>query len=272
MFEQIGRAIHLTEAGRELHRYCLEILHQMHEAKTVLDRLKGLKSGQLRIAIGPTAKYFVPKLLAVFLKKYPEVSIDLNIASHESLLMQVSNNERDMVIMGMPPRDDTLTSTPFLNDPLVVIVSPLHPLAEQQGVSLARLAEEPFLMREPSSATCNAIEEYFKKHQIQLRTFMTINSNEAIKQSVQAGLGVAIVPLQSIVQELICGRLSILDISGMPLQRSWYLVHRNEKCFSHVAEEFRNFVLQQAGRYVDADERALKLGRRLSCTDSALMG
>lgn len=260
LFEQIGKKTHLTEAGRELYRFCREIHHQMSEAETVLGRLKGLQGGSLRLAIGPTAKYFVPKLLAVFSKNYPDVAIDLNIAGHESLLAQIANNERDMVIMGTPPSDDTLVATPFLNDPLVAVAPPAHPLADQRQVSLSRLAQEPFLMREPSSATRNVIEEFFTRHGIELRTFMVINSNEAIKQSVQAGLGVAIVPLQSIIQELVGNRLVILDIARMPLQRSWYLVHRKEKCFSHVADEFRNFVLQEAARYVDAEERVLNLG------------
>lgn len=260
LFEQIGKKMHLTEAGRELHRFCLEIQRQMNEAETVLARLKGLQGGELRLAIGPSAKYFVPKLLAVFSKNYPEVAIDLNIASHESLLAQLSNNERDMVIMGMPPGDETLTATPFLSDPLVVIAPPQHALADARGIPLAGLAQEPFLIRESSSATRAVIEEFFARKQLAIRTFMTINSNEAIKQCVQAGLGVAIVPLQSVVQELIGKRLVVLDFVSLPLQRSWYLVHRKEKFFSHVAEAFRNFVLEQAARYVDAEERALNLG------------
>lgn len=80
---------------------------------------------------------------------------------------------------------------------------------------------------------------------------MVINSNEAIKQSVQVGLGLAIIPLQSVTQELGCQRLVVLDVAQMPLQRSWSPVHRKEKHFSRVAEAFRDFVLKQAAMHLD---------------------
>lgn len=250
LFEQIGKRTYLTEAGRLLLQHCSTINHELDEVQTALDRLKGIQGGQLRIAIGTTAKYFVPTLLAAFQRRYPEVVVDLHIAGRETLLAQIEDNARDLVVMGSPPQDPNLVAEPFLVDPLVAIALSDHPLAAARAISPTQLVREPFLMREPSSETRNVIDRFFAGHGIEPATRLTTNSNEAIKRCVLAGLGLAIVPQQSVTLELEVGRLVVLDVAGLPLQRSWYLVHRREKRFSCVAEAFKTFVLQEVRRHV----------------------
>lgn len=245
LFEQIGKRTFLTEAGREMHRFCREITRQLTEAETVLERFRGGRGGQLRIGIAPTAKYFVPAMLEVFRRDYPDVTFNLTISGHEALLAQFEEYGQDMAIMGPLPEDSNFVATPFRVDPLVVIAASTHPLVGKKAVSLERMAKEPILMREPSSDTRGVIEQFFTKQGIQLKPSMVINSNEAIKKCVQAGLGLAIVPYQSVTLELEVGCLATLDIEALTLQRSWYLVHRHDKRFSFVAEAFKNFVLEK---------------------------
>lgn len=246
LFEQIGKRIHLTEAGREMYEYCREISRQLAAAETTLERLKGVRGGKLRLAIAPTAKYFVPQLLAQFLRQYPGVVMDVSVASHETLLAQVEDNECDLVVMTSPPSDPSLVAVSFLTEPLVAIVPPDHALAQTRAVPLARLAQEPMLMREPGSETRQLIEQFFGEQDLAITVAMTANSNETLKQGVQAGLGVAIVPLQSVIYEREAGQLAVVDVDSMALQVHWSLVHRREKRFSCVAEAFRGFVLQEA--------------------------
>ena len=246
LFEQIGRRTYLTEAGRELHRYCRVINQQLTEAETVLERLKGGQGGQLRLGIAPTAKYFVPAMLAQFSRTCPEVTFNLKIAEHEALLAQFEDNGHDMAIMGSLMPDSSLVATEFRSDPLLVIAAPDHPLADCSEVPLERMVQERILMREPSSNTRGVIEQFFTQRGLQLRPSMEINSNEAIKKCVQAGLGVAIVPAQSVTLELEVGCLVALDIESLYLHRSWYLVHRYDKRFSSIADAFKNFVMQSA--------------------------
>jgi DNA-binding transcriptional LysR family regulator len=250
LFEQIGKRIYLTEAGRELERYCREISRQLAAAETVLDRLKGIRGGLLRLAIAPAAKYFVSRLLAEFVRRHPGVTVDLRIDDRAAMLEQLEANERDMVVMTSPPPDSALVAEPFLADPLVAIAAPGHALAGERALPPWRLAQEPFLMREPGSETRRTVEDFFARQGFALAVVMAVNSNEAIKQGVQAGLGVAIVPAQSVLLERELGRLAILDIASMPLQCSWELVHREGKRFSCVAESFRSFVLCEARRHV----------------------
>ena len=246
LFEQVGKRTFLTEAGQELYRYGHRIREQLTEAESVLERLKGAQGGELRLAIGPTAKYFMPRLIAAFMLTHPDIVIDLHIAGRDGLLSQVENNERDMVVLGSAPADDTLVATPFLEDPLIVIAPLGHALAGKSKISVTDLATERFLMREPGSDARQITDDFFQRQGIEPRTTMTINSNETIKQSVQAGIGLALVPTQSVLLELEVGRLVTLELDAPPLQRVWYLVHRREKRFSALAEAFRDFVLQQA--------------------------
>ena len=246
LFEQLGKRIYLTEVGQEMYRYCRNISQHLADAETALGRLKGIQGGQLRLAIAPTAKYFVPRLLAEFVRRHPGVVVDLNVAGREELLAQIEDNVRDMVVMALPPPDPTLVAEPFFTDTLVAIAPADHALAKVRAVSPELLAQEPFLLREPGSETRHMIERFFVEQGLAVSEIMTVNSNEAIKQGVQAGLGVAIVPLQSVTLERDAGRLAVLDIAAMPWQYSWHLVHRQEKRFSCVAEDFRGFVLQEA--------------------------
>ncbi len=252
LFEQIGRRVHLTEAGQLLRRHCRAINNELAQAQTALDRLKGVQDGELRIAIGATAKYFVPTLLAEFQRRHPGIVVDLYIANRDLLLGQIEDNERDLVMLGAPPQDPGLVAEPFLADPLVAIAAPGHPLAELASVGVAQLAQERLLTREHGSSTRSLIEQFFADHGVEPTVSLVVNSNEAIKRGVLAGLGVAIVPQQSIALELEVGRLVVLDVASLPLQRSWYLVHRKEKRFSCVAEAFKTFVLQNACDYVGA--------------------
>lgn len=252
LFEQIGKRIHLTEAGREMYEYCREISRQLAAAETTLERLKGVRGGKLRLAIAPTAKYFVPQLLAQFSQQYPGVVMDVSVASHESLLAQVEDNECDLVVMTSPPSEPALVAVSFLTEPLVAIVPPNHALATAHAVTPTRLVQEPMLMREPASETRQLIEQFFGERDLNISVGMTANSNETIKQGVQAGLGVAIVPLHSVIYEREAGQLAVVSVESMALQVDWYLVHRREKRFSCVAEAFRGFILQEARRSLTA--------------------
>jgi DNA-binding transcriptional LysR family regulator len=262
LFEQLGKRIYLTEAGRDLFHYCRRIGEQLSEAETVLERHRGSQGGQLCLCIGRTAKYFVPRLLAAFRQRWDGFSVNLSVAGRDTLLGRLAENTCDMVIMGRPPMEADCVSEVFLEDPLVVIAAANHPLVAERAIPLSKLSQEPFIMREPGSETRDEIERYLAQRGITLAVSMVIDSNEAIKQAVQAGLGVAIVPLHSVSLEVKTKHLTVLDVEEMLLQRSWFLVYRKGKRFSRVAEAFKNFVLQEARNCIQDDPPAY--GRTLA--------
>ena len=189
LFEQLGIRMYLTEAGQEVYRYCRSISQHLTEAETVLDRFRGTDSGKLNLCVGRTAKYFVPQLLAVFRQRHEEIFVHLEVAGRQQLLRRLADNTCDLAIMGAPPEDQDLVAEPFLEDPLVLIAAPDHPLAQVRALPLSRLAQEPFLMREPDSETRNTVERFFAQQGVAMTTSMVINSNEAVKRCVQHARG-----------------------------------------------------------------------------------
>jgi DNA-binding transcriptional LysR family regulator len=246
LFEQLGKRIHLTEAGQEVVTYARSVTQQLDELEAVLNRIKGLGGGRLRISVATTANYFIPILLGAFSRRYPDVTVTLDVTNRETLLKQLAENTVDLVIMGKPPAEADVEAEPFMDNPLVVVAPPEHPLADQHAIPLTRLQEETFLVRESGSGTRIAMERFFNERGMRLKTGMEVGSNEAIKQSVQAGLGLGLLSRATIEQELALKRLVVLDVSEFPIMRHWYVVHRKGKRLSAAADAFRNFVLEEA--------------------------
>jgi len=247
LFDQIGKKIHLTDAGRALYRHTQEILAQMREAQLELEEMRGVRRGHLNITIASTANYFAPQLLAAFCQRHPEVKVSLDVSNREHILALLGGSDKDLAIMGRPPEGSELVAHPFMENPLVVIAAPAHPLARESGILPARLAEEPFISREQGSGTRIAVERFFEAAGLPLATAMEMSSNEAIKQAVQAGLGWGVVSIHTLEMERALNKLAILDVEGFPIVRQWYAVHRPAKRFSSVAQAFLDFVMTEAG-------------------------
>ncbi len=246
LFDQIGKKLHLTDAGRTLYSHAQSILAQVHEAQLELEEMRGVRRGQLNITIASTANYFAPRLLAAFCQRHPEVKVSLDVSNREHILELLHETDKDLAIMGRPPEPSDLVAHPFMENPLVVIAAPSHPLAQASGIPLTRLNQETFISREIGSGTRIAVERFFEEAGTRLTTAMEMSSNEAIKQAVQAGLGLGVVSVHTLEMELALERLVILDVEGFPILRHWYVVHRQGKRFSSVAQAFLNFVMDEA--------------------------
>lgn len=245
LFEQLGKKIFLTEAGQEMYRYSKSIAGQLAEAQAVLAELKDLERGNLKIAVASTANYFATQLLASFRRAHPQITVNLDVTNRESLLNHLDQNDIDLAIMGQPPEGHDLHAESFMENPLVVIAAPDHALASQKKIEVARLAEETLIVREAGSGTRSASERFFQHHQIAPRTGLVMSTNEAIKQAVQAGMGLAVVSLHTVSLELETGRLALLDVQFFPIRRSWFVVHRQNKRLSAIAQAFKQFLLEE---------------------------
>jgi len=126
-----------------------------------------------------------------------------------------------------------------------VIASTNHALARLHHVPLARLREERLVVREAGSGTRAATERHFAKHQVEFLSGCELNSNEAIKQAVQAGLGLGVVSLQTIELELETRRLIVLPVESFPIVRHWFIVHRRDRRLSAAAQAFHDLLLSQ---------------------------
>ena len=247
LFEQMGKRIHLTEAGRETLEAGRAIQRELINLEHSLAALQGLQGGSLTVSVASTASYFTARLMALFRERHPEVKVSLNVVNRETLLRHLAENTVDLALMGQPPEGQDLMAQPFMDNPLVVIAAPNHPLAGQKAIALSRLAEEPYVGREEGSGTRVAVERVFAEHGLSLKAAMEMNKNEAIKQAVEAGLGLGVVSRHTVQAELAAKALVELDVEGFPLKRQWYLVQRQGKRPSPVARAFAEFVLEEAG-------------------------
>ena len=259
LFDQVGKKISLTEAGEELQRCSRSISTLLQEAEQVFSEMKGIQRGRLNITVASTANYFLPQLWAAFRIQCPGVKVSLNVTNREGLIRALAENETDLVIMGQPPEDMDLIADPFMPNHLVVIAPPTHPLCSAQHVPLERLREETFLVREQGSGTRSLMERVFAEKELEPSTPIEMSSTEAIKQGVEAGLGLALLSVHTLDMELALKRLVVLDVEGFPVLRDWYIMHRAGKRLSAVAHAFKDFVLKETAGIVNvADVGASK--------------
>ncbi|MGJ3245494.1 MAG: LysR substrate-binding domain-containing protein [Elainellaceae cyanobacterium] len=248
LFEQVGKRLYLTDAGRELYSTCQEIFEQLDQLEMKVADLKGMKQGRLRLAVITTAKYFIPRLLGPFCQRYPGIDVSLIVTNHEHAIDRLINNQDDIYVMSQLPEHVDVKAHPFLDNPLVVLAPKDHPLAHEKNISLDRLAKEPFIMRESGSGTRRAVQKLFDANDIEVRVRLELGSNEAIKQAIAGGLGLSILSCHTLTPDGHGGELTILDVQGFPIQRQWYVVHLGGKQLSVVGSTFLDYLKSEASQ------------------------
>ena len=242
LLEQVGRRVRLTSDGRKVMQAAADILARTEELRELAQELKGEVRGDLRIATVTSAAYFLPHILGSFLKRYPRVEPFLSVTNRARVIELLRTGEDDLIIMGRAPQELDVVAHPFLDNELVVIAPPGHPLQHERGIPLARLAEERFLGRERGSGTRLAVDSLFAEHGLSVRPTMELGSAEAIKQAVLAGLGISVLPRQTVQREAEAGHLAILDVEHFPLVRQWFAVHLKQRRLSLVAQRFLDYL------------------------------
>lgn len=242
LFEQLGKKIFLTAAGRTLADACSDIEARLDLLAQDLDALKGIEKGSLKLAILTTVKYTVPKLLGGFCAQHPGIEVAMVVGNRETLLQRLAQNQDDLYIMGLPPEHMQVVCERWADNPLVLIAPPTHPLATQTDIAPDALARYPFIQREAGSGTRLTAERFFADHRLTLKTRLEVGSHEAIKQTVAGGLGLAVVSATTVKSELALGELVTLDVQGFPLLRHWYVVYAAGKKLSPAAVAFKEWL------------------------------
>lgn len=242
LVEQIGKKIHLTEAGRIIAEACRDLDMRLERLSQDLNALQGLEKGRLKLAILTTAEYFAPRILGEFCAQHPGIEASMFVGNRETLLERMAHNLDDLYIFGQPPANLNIVAESFAYNPLVVIARPDHPLASEKNIAPARLDGLPFILREPGSGMRLATEDFMNKNKVRIERRMEVGSNEAIKQAVKGALGLAVLSRASVSAEIERGELTTLDVRGFPLMRRWHVAYPAGKNLSHAAEEFRKLL------------------------------
>ena len=251
LFDRTSRQVSLTMVGEYVLAHTRRVLAAMRDAEDLVARFRGLQTGPLDVGMVSTAKYFLPRLLARFRQEHPGIEIRLQVANNrEEIVTLMQQGDIELAIMGRPPKGWPSRAEPFAMHPHVLVTAVDHPFTRMEAVPASALADEGFIVREPGSGTRAALDEYMHAHQITARVAMQMSSNEAIKQAVMAGMGVALLSLHTVGLELDHHLIAVPETEGLPVMRRWHVVNNFAKTLSPAAEAFRYFILEKGEAFL----------------------
>jgi DNA-binding transcriptional LysR family regulator len=235
--EMVGRQIYITDFGKEIAAAAEAILNEVYAINYKTQAYKGQLSGRLKISVVSTGKYVIPYFLSDFIKNNKEVELEMDVTNKTKTLKSLKNNEIDFALVSILPKDIEVESKIILENKLFLIgnkyvdINPKNDLAEYA-------ANYPLIYREAGSATRITMENYLDQNGIKPNMKLQLTSNEAVKQSVIAGLGLSIMPLIGLKNELDKGDLKIIPVKKLPIVSSWRLIWLKGKKFSPVANAY----------------------------------
>ncbi len=251
LFDRTANGMRPTAAGLAFVDAAQVIEERLRLLADQMDAIKGVRAGSLKLGVVSTAKYFAPRMMAAFMKEYPDIDMRLAIGNRAETIASLKNHDVDIALMGRPAKDVPVRASAIGDHPLVIVAPPDHPLARERDISKERIAEEHFLIREAGSGTRISLEIFFSELPGRLDDLgVEMGSNETIKQAVMAGLGIAFISAHTIASEVETGRLVILDVVGMPIRRQWFAVMRTDRAISPAMAAFHDFLMRTGARYL----------------------
>ena len=241
LFNINGKTITPTFIGKKIFETAVKAINVVENSKLEIEQSLNPNSGHLQIAVATTANSFVSNLLSKFKKEFPKMTFYMDVTNRRALLDNLKNKNADLVIMGEPPKNIPLISSAFMKNPLIAIVHPDNELLSKENISIKDLSKETLLTREISSGTRITIERFTG---LDFNSDIQINSNEAIVEAVQAGLGIGFVSKHSVSLQLKNNIIKQLNVAPFPIIRQWHIVHHAEAELSPIARRFKQFVIE----------------------------
>lgn len=248
LFTRSGRGIMLTPAGEAMLQHVERMLALFDETGAVVGDIDALERGSVVIGASISAgTYIVPALLGHFHTRHPRVHVTLIVENRRAIEERLLSSQLDLAVISIVEHHELFRVELLQAYELIVVTAPDHPLARQQSLTTDDLRYELFLLREHGAGTRLDTDLHFARTHVSLQHSLELNSIEAIKEGVIAGLGIAVLPRESVELEVGNGDLIILDVQGFPLQREWHIVTLKNRSVSHAAAALHNFLLQNRG-------------------------
>ncbi len=234
-----------TQIGLQLLALYDQLDASIHTTAQKIEALKAGKAGSVGLAVVSTGKYFAPNIIHAFMQAYPGIVLNPVIGNRREILKALQTGSVDLAIMGRPPAELDVISQELGDHPNILIAPPGHKLAGRSHIDPKDLLKETILLRERGSGTRMLARRFMEAAGEGMDySTLTMGSNESIKQSVMAGLGIAMLSQHTVLSELELGRLVSLNLPGLPIVRKWILVHPADVRLSGAARQFHDFLLE----------------------------
>ncbi|MGE4560334.1 MAG: selenium metabolism-associated LysR family transcriptional regulator, partial [Desulfobulbus sp.] len=242
LVDRLGREVEATPVGMVLYRYAVRMTQLQQEALQAVTRYNGDLSGELRIGASTIpGAYILPRVIASFCSRYREVKPMVQINSSRAVAALIVEGGIDIGMVGAIWSERGLEWTSVFTDTLVLAVPVLHPLAAAESVKVQEIGEWPFIQREQGSGTRKVVARMLEQQgmrEADLQEVAMLGSNEAVREAVKAGVGVAIISSRSVAQDVQCGTLAAIPLDDPAACRPIYLLQRKNRELPPVAAAF----------------------------------
>eukprot|EP01038_Epipyxis_sp_PR26KG_P003998 gene3998-5725_t len=239
--EIVRKRLRVTDFGQEVYKMAESILGVVHAINYKTHAFKGLLSGRLSISVVSTGKYVMPYLLSDFMRLHPGIDLVMDVTNKSKVLHSLINGEIDFALVSLLPDKLDVHEEVIMDNELQFVGASNFSL-EKDKLSKDDLEQQALIYREEGSATRSIMEDYFEKKNLRARKKIELTSNEAVKQAVIAGLGISIMPIIGIREELKSGKIKIIPANGLPIKTKWRLIWLKEKPLSAVASNYISFL------------------------------
>jgi DNA-binding transcriptional LysR family regulator len=239
--EVISRKLYVTDFGQEIASAAENIINEVYAINYKTQAFKGQLSGRLKLSVVSTGKYVMPYFLAEFIKNNFEVELEMDVNNKSKVLKSLKNNEVDFALVSILPTDISVESKVLLENKLFLVGNKFVTVDSKYDL-IDYASKFPLIYREQGSATRFSMENFLDKNGVVPNMKIQLTSNEAVKQSVIAGLGLSIMPLIGLKNELEKGDIKIIPIKKLPIVSNWRLIWLKGKKMSPVAKAYFNYV------------------------------
>jgi DNA-binding transcriptional LysR family regulator len=243
LFEQIGKSLHLTDAGETLAAEAEKLLGAMERTAEAVRSHRSAERGSMRIGASTTPGfYLLPDLLGRFHRRYPKVALHYTVENSLRIEQKIVRNELDLGFVGAHLSSEDLELTPLMEDEIVCFAASSHHLAKVRHIAPSSLEEEMWVIREKGSATRRLFEHWLSSRKGTIRKAIELSCPETCKALVRAGIGISFMSVHGLRSEIRAKYLVKIPVTGMSLKRPIFLARHSEKRNSPVMETFLQIV------------------------------
>jgi DNA-binding transcriptional LysR family regulator len=246
----VGKKLVLTDAGEVLYEIAEKIFELENQAEESIRDFQQRKRGHIRILSSESfGDYYLPQIIIPFNKAYPLIRVSMNILPTEQVVENTASLNCDLGFISYPTAHKKLVVKEVLEDKLVIITPPKHPLAQKKGLVPKDLEKHPFIMHEKGSAPRRAIEEFIRESHISVKIPLELSSNRAIKRAVEKGIGIALISREVANEEIRAKRMHAINLAHPAMKRKFFLVHHKNKYMSESLRLLMDMVYSWATQY-----------------------